>query len=191
MAEFGGTEASARIAYRRFVEQGLHGPLEDPLANAYTNVLSGSDSFVERYRHLVDDPAGDPCQPRRRVTLHDVSTAVVTTFEVVPDSLSVSGRHGNAPRDAAIWLARELTNCSLDDVAETFGGVTRSAVTDAVRRCERRMSASQSYRDLCNAARRLAVAGENAAHPTTGCCFDSSGKKAWKAVFSAELNVSH
>lgn len=155
LAEFGGTEAAARIAYRRFVEQGLRGRLEDPFANAYAGVLLGSQSFVERYRHLVDDPTGDPCRPRRRVSLPDVTSAVVATFEVLPESLSVSGRHGNAPRDAVIWLARELTTHSLDEVAATFGGVTRSAVTDAVRRCERRMSASQSYRDLCDAARRM------------------------------------
>lgn len=121
-------------------------------------VLLGSKPFVERYRHLVDDPTGDPCQPRRRVSLEDVTSAVVTTFEILPEVLSVSGRHGNAPRDAAIWLARELTTQALDDVAAAFGGVTRSAVTDAVRRCERRLSASQSYRDLCDAARRLATA---------------------------------
>ncbi len=157
LAEFGGTEAAARIAYRRFVEQGLNASLADPFAAAYAGVLLGSEPFIERYRHLVDDPTGNPCVPRRRVTLPDVTSAVVTTFEVLPELLSISGRHGNAPRDAAIWLCRELTTHSLDEVATAYGGVTRSAVTDAVRRCHRRQQSSESFRSLCVNARRLAT----------------------------------
>ncbi|MFM9963956.1 MAG: helix-turn-helix domain-containing protein [Planctomycetaceae bacterium] len=158
-AEFGGTEAAARIAYKRFVEQDMNGPTDDPFKDAYAGVLLGSEPFVERFRHLVDDPNGNPCEPRRRVTLADAIAAVVSAFEVTPESLAVVGRHGNAPRDAAIWLCRELTRHSLDEISAEFGGVTRSAVTDAVRRCDKRQQAIASYRVLCVAARRLAEQG--------------------------------
>ncbi|MBC7815680.1 MAG: hypothetical protein IAG10_02145 [Planctomycetaceae bacterium] len=64
---------------------------------------------------------------RRRVLLPDVIAAMVAEFGVLADVLTVAGRH--VARDAAIWLSRELSACSLDEVSAAFGGVTRSAVT--------------------------------------------------------------
>ena len=66
----------------------------------------------------------------RASRLRDVIPAVVAEFGVLADVLTVAGRHGNVARDAAIWLSRELSPCSLDEVSATFGEVTRSAVTD-------------------------------------------------------------
>lgn len=147
LGEFGGTEAAARIAYRRFVVAGVTNPPPDPLENAIDGWVLGSPEFVERCRRHVT-------VIERAPTLEEIATVVQDVFDVGERELRKSGHHRNAARDAAILLARELSPENLDVVAGRFGARTRSTITAAARRAAQRAADDGQLGELISNARQ-------------------------------------
>jgi REP element-mobilizing transposase RayT len=140
LAEFSGTEAAARIAYRRFVEAGRIDGTINPLAAAVDGWILGSPEFVERCRRI----AGTQAAPRP--TLQQVVELVAAEFETSIEQISIARKHGNRAREAAIVLVREYCGESLEQVAEQFGGVSRSAITETARVAHRREADNTAFR---------------------------------------------
>lgn len=158
LAQVGGTEAAARVAYRRFVEAGLTNRPADPLKNAVDGWIIGGPEFIERCRRHVD-------AIQRAPTLDEVAAIVQEVFGVAPEVLSDAGRHHNLARDAAILLARELVPENLDALAARFGAGTRSAITAAARRAAQRAHWEPAYAELLKQAKRR-IAGSQESHST-------------------------
>ena len=155
LCEFGGNTVAACNAYRRFVEAGTEGPAENPLASAFKGLLLGSDEFIKNHQHLVEDAEDDITQRTRTMTVEQVLDLVSQAFQVEIEAIQQPGRHGNWARDTAIWLCRQEARLSLKQVAELFGGISRGAVTDTVRRCEERQIRVPEYRMQCETIRRM------------------------------------
>jgi len=147
LGEFGGTEGAARISYRRFIEAGLNSSPVNPLANVVDGWLLGSDLFVEKWRHAAGNRMPEPA------SLETIVAAVAGRFGAEPSHLRQRGRHANGAREAAIALARELRGDALADVAEYFGRVSRSAITETVRRARLREASDDTFRDLLRSLR--------------------------------------
>ena len=143
LAEFGGTEAAARLAYKRFVDAGLDRPPANLLANAVDGWILGGDRFVESCRIWQEVPA-DQERPSLESILELVSQRFGTTTEV----LTRRGRHGNRGREMVVLLAREFTREPLDKLGQRLGGISRSGVAELVRRAEDRAAREPTFKAM-------------------------------------------
>lgn len=152
--EFGGSESAARIAYRKYVNAGLMEPPANPFAAAYEEVLYGSSEFINSHKQLLEEADASIDQRAKAVTVEQVMELVSKQFDVSESTLRQSGRHRNFARDAAIWLCREHARLPLTDVANFFGQITPSAVTDTIRRCEARQKDQPEFHAICEEIRQ-------------------------------------
>jgi chromosomal replication initiation ATPase DnaA len=88
------------------------------------------------------------------VSLQQVLDAVASAFKMPREHMTQPGRHGNRGRDAAIGLARELVDDPLETLAEHFGGVSRSAITETARRARQRAEREPAFAALLDEIRR-------------------------------------
>jgi putative transposase len=146
LSELGRKEAAARVAYKRFVEAGLNSPIPNPLADAKEGLVLGSDAFVARILDEVGDladgaTAAKLARLRRIPTVDEIMERVASEFECTLGELEQPGRHGNVARQVAIYLCREVGQVPLETLSARFA-VSRSAITDTVRRFHERMQNS-------------------------------------------------
>jgi REP element-mobilizing transposase RayT len=144
LSEIGGTEAAARLGYKRFVDAALRQPPRNPLEDVVDGWLLGSPEFIERRRLAVADSEAPTAAPAH-CTAHVVIRAVAGVWGVTESQIQRCGRHINLPREAAILLARELTCESLTATAEVFG-VGGSAISETVRRARQRVVRDAHFR---------------------------------------------
>jgi chromosomal replication initiator protein len=94
----------------------------------------------------------------KRVTVDDIQKATADHFGLKQADL-ISERRNRAiarPRQAAMWLAKQLTTRSLPDIGRRFGGRDHTTVLHAVRRIdELRAGDAQLARDLETLTRKL------------------------------------
>ncbi len=94
----------------------------------------------------------------KRVTVDDIQKATAEHFGMKQADL-ISERRNRAiarPRQAAMWLAKQLTTRSLPDIGRRFGGRDHTTVLHAVRRIdELRAADAQLSRDLETLTRKL------------------------------------
>jgi chromosomal replication initiator protein len=94
----------------------------------------------------------------RRVTVDDIQKVTADYFGLKQADL-ISERRTRAvarPRQAAMWLAKQLTTRSLPDIGRRFGGRDHTTVLHAVRRIEELRAADpQLARDLEDLERKL------------------------------------
>jgi REP element-mobilizing transposase RayT len=140
LAEFGSTEAAARVAYRRFVEAGRANGVANPLAAAVDGWILGGPEFVERCRRIART------SPPPRSSLQQVVELVAAEFDTTIEQISIPRKHANRAREAAILLVREVCAESLDQVAEQFGGVSRSAISEVARVARQREADNTAFR---------------------------------------------
>jgi chromosomal replication initiator protein len=94
----------------------------------------------------------------KRVTIDEIQKSVSEHYGMKQADL-ISERRNRAiarPRQAAMWLAKQLTTRSLPDIGRRFGGRDHTTVLHAVRRIEAlKASDSQLARDLEILSRKL------------------------------------
>jgi chromosomal replication initiator protein len=94
----------------------------------------------------------------KRVTVDDIQKATAEHFGLKQADLISERRTRSVarPRQAAMWLAKQLTTRSLPDIGRRFGGRDHTTVLHAVRRIEElRLSDTQLARDLEVLSRKL------------------------------------
>lgn len=145
--EMGGSDPAS--AYRRFVEEGIQRPPENPFRDAAFGWLLGSEEFVERIReamrlpkHRDEVPAACRLAGRR---LDDVLVAVADHYRVTTADLR-SRQSGLVARDVAAWLARRLTTATLRQLAEPLGLGHPDSVRNLTRRADRALRVSRELR---------------------------------------------
>ena len=134
---------AARRAYRKFVEAGIDQNSESPFGSAYGGMLLGSESWIEKMRTMLASEEDDPNVPARRrlvggVDSSKIMTAVAKHFQVSPKLFTTIRKRNNDARSAAIYLHRKLTNESVSQLADRFGGVSVTAISKTTSRSEAR-----------------------------------------------------
>ena len=94
----------------------------------------------------------------KRITIDDIQKATAEHYGMKQADL-ISERRNRAiarPRQAAMWLAKQLTTRSLPDIGRRFGGRDHTTVLHAVRRIEAlKAGDAQLSRDLETLSRKL------------------------------------
>ena len=143
--EVGGRDAEG--AYRRFIEEGLATPTENPLRLAVHGWLLGSEEFVDRIRSQVQPPRHqDEVPASRQLSSLDSKTviaAVAKYYGIDSEQFKVRRSRGLS-RDVAAWLCRRLVSGTLRELAPAFGVDHPDSVRNLIRRVDRAMSASRS-----------------------------------------------
>ncbi len=86
----------------------------------------------------------------RRVTIESISKAVGTEFNLPPAQLKVrsNARQIVLPRQIAMYLARELTPASLNEIGKAFGGKHHTTVMHSISKVEKLRRRDQDFNRL-------------------------------------------
>ena len=90
--------------------------------------------------HLAEDSFRDIFKAREKaISTNDIQRAVAEYFNVRVTDLRSKKRERNIslPRQVAMYLCKELTNLSLEDIGKSFGGKDHSTVIHAQKKIEK------------------------------------------------------
>ncbi len=108
--------------------------------------LSGKDLTQEVVEHLLKDILQE--EARNLITIEQIQRRVAEHFDVRLADMTSKRRPANIafPRQVAMYLARELTKASLNEIGDAFGGRDHGTVLHACKLVKRRMHEQDSIR---------------------------------------------
>ncbi|HEY1769127.1 MAG TPA: chromosomal replication initiator protein DnaA [Chthoniobacterales bacterium] len=108
--------------------------------------LSGKELTHEIIEHLLKDILQE--EARRSVTIDQIQRRVAEHFDVRLADMTSKRRPANIafPRQIAMYLARELTKASLNEIGEAFGGRDHGTVLHACKLVKKRMKEQDKIR---------------------------------------------
>jgi chromosomal replication initiation ATPase DnaA len=119
----------------------------NPLREAQQTGILGSPEFVrECQRWLAPKTIPDR-------TLDEVFAVVSDAFGTTTDGLATRGRHHHSARDAAALMAREWLCEPLETLAARLGGVSRSSISEIVKRARQREQTDATFHAQLEAIR--------------------------------------
>jgi chromosomal replication initiator protein len=112
---------------------------------SYTS-LNDTTIGTDTMEHLLKDILHE--ESRRTVTMDLIQRKVAEHFDIRVADMTSKRRPANIafPRQIAMYLARELTKCSLADIGEAFGGRDHGTVLHAHRLVQERMRNEEKIR---------------------------------------------
>jgi chromosomal replication initiator protein len=108
--------------------------------------LSGKELTNEVVEHLLKDILQE--EARHAVTIEQIQRRVAEHFDIRLADMTSKRRPANIafPRQVAMYLARELTKASLNEIGDAFGGRDHGTVLHACRQVKRRMAEQDKIR---------------------------------------------
>ena len=110
--------------------------------------LSGKALTQENVEHLLKDILQE--EARRTVTIDQIQRRVAEHYDVRLADMSSKRRPANIafPRQVAMYLARELTKSSLNEIGDAFGGRDHGTVLHAHRLVKKRIKEEDKTRQV-------------------------------------------
>src|SRR5437016_8398817 len=108
--------------------------------------LSGKELTQEVVEHLLKDILQE--EGRHSVTIEQIQRRVAEHFDVRVADMTSKRRPASIafPRQVAMYLARELTKASLNEIGDAFGGRDHGTVLHACKLVKRRMKEQDNIR---------------------------------------------
>lgn len=141
---FGGCAKNGRLAYARFVEEGLLQQHPDLLNNVRAQSVLGTDTFADMIKRLavthgVHDRSSRPkVRQLAQLSLDRIATAVAEVYGVPVAQLLKSRQRGHEARNVLLWAAytwcRQTLN--LEDIGRHLGGISGVAVLQGAKRVQ-------------------------------------------------------
>jgi chromosomal replication initiator protein len=109
---------------------------------------------------------GEPPGAPPRLTAETVREVVARRWSVKPEALASKRRTKDltVPRQAAMFLIRELLDTPLVRIGQLFGGRDHSTVIHSIRKVEEQMEEDSEFRERVEAARNELLASDRGAH---------------------------
>lgn len=110
--------------------------------------LSGQDLTQEAIENLLKDVLQE--EAKRTITIEQIQRAVAEHYDVRLADMSSKRRPASIafPRQIAMYLSRELTRASLNEIGDAFGGRDHGTVLHAHRLIKKRMKTEDSTRQV-------------------------------------------
>src|SRR5260370_691193 len=130
----------ARLAYRRFVEEGLISQIDNPFEAVRWQAALGGECFLQRIRDRVKKlhkQRHEMTSLRKAVEFAQpevVLSRVARKFKVNQERLTSRGQYGLKAKNVAMWIISESCGIKLREIGELFGGLDYSAVAQRIRR---------------------------------------------------------
>lgn len=144
--EFGPQESASRVAYKRFVEAGLAVHIANPFSAVVDGWLLGSPAFIGEMRAIPEDVV--PSKRSSEFTPDDLIQEIMAMLKISRESIVRKGQQENLPREAAVWLLRELLQLPVNTIGEMLGGVGKSTVSTTFQRASQRRKNDPAFRLL-------------------------------------------
>jgi putative transposase len=147
---FSENNLSARRVYKEYVEQGLV-LKENPFQQMKSSLIVGSEKYfeeiikkikLERNNEIPETKALIKC-----VLYEDVIDLVARRFGIAEEQLFVSGKRNNLARNICLYLLREKTDMSNNEIAKSFG-IGYTAVSQAAARIRAKMISDPDLRKI-------------------------------------------
>src|SRR2546425_2047794 len=108
--------------------------------------LSGKELTQEVVEHLLKDILQE--EGRHSITIEQIQRRVAEHFDVRVADMTSKRRPASIafPRQVAMYLARELTKASLNEIGEAFGGRDHGTVLHACKLVKKRMTEQDNLR---------------------------------------------
>jgi chromosomal replication initiator protein len=108
--------------------------------------LSGKELTQDNVEHLLKDILQE--EARRSVTIDQIQRKVAEHYDVRLADMTSKRRPANIafPRQIAMFLARELTKCSLSEIGDAFGGRDHGTVLHAHRLVKKKSKDDEKIR---------------------------------------------
>jgi chromosomal replication initiator protein len=108
--------------------------------------LSGKELTQEVIEHLLKDILQE--EGRHSITIEQIQRRVAEHFDVRVADMTSKRRPASIafPRQVAMYLARELTKASLNEIGEAFGGRDHGTVLHACKLVKKRMTEQDNIR---------------------------------------------
>jgi chromosomal replication initiator protein len=108
--------------------------------------LSGKELTNEVVEHLLKDILQE--EARHSITIEQIQRRVAEHFDVRIADMTSKRRPANIafPRQVAMYLSRELTKASLNEIGDAFGGRDHGTVLHACKLVKKRMTEQDSLR---------------------------------------------
>ncbi len=140
----------SKMAYRRYMMEGVKNTLSSPFAEVKSRMVLGSDGFLERVRNYLDKRISAREIPalrslRKVLTIEEILFEVANHFQV--DREMLISKRGKELRQIAMEMAYRYTGCSQEEIGEFFG-VDYSTVSQNRRRLELRLKENRLNWDL-------------------------------------------
>lgn len=110
--------------------------------------LSGRAVTTEAVEHLLKDILQE--EARRVVSIDQIQRRVAEHFDVRMADMTSKRRpaHIAFPRQVAMFLSREMTKCSLNEIGDAFGGRDHGTVLHAHKLVKKRIGSDEHVRQL-------------------------------------------
>jgi len=110
--------------------------------------LIGKELTTEAVEHLLKDILQE--EARRVVTIEQIQRKVAEHYDVRLADMTSKRRPANIafPRQVAMYLSREMTKTSLNEIGEAFGGRDHGTVLHAHRLVKERMTEDEKVRQV-------------------------------------------
>ena len=115
---------------------------------SYVSLNHGRAPSMEKLEHLLKDILSE--EARRTISIDQIQRRVAEHFDVRLADMTSKRRPANIafPRQIAMYLARELTKTSLNEIGEAFGGRDHGTVLHAHRLVKERMLKDERTRQI-------------------------------------------
>ena len=113
---------------------------------SFASLTCGRELTPEAIEHLLKDILQE--EARNTITIEQIQRRVADHFDVRLADMTSKRRPANIafPRQVAMYLARELTKASLNEIGEAFGGRDHGTVLHACKLVKRRMKEQDNIR---------------------------------------------
>ena len=120
--------------------------------------LSNREVTMDVAKEALRDLAAEP---RRAITIQDITDAVLQRYNARLSDLQSKRRAQSVtlPRQVAMFLARRLTNRSLEEIGAFFGGRDHTTVLHAERKIQKETDRDPAFRGLVEAIERHVLRG--------------------------------
>ena len=126
---------TSRVARNRYKAYLVQSDIADPSKDMTGSCLLGSKAFVDwaKATFLVDQQNNRDIPELKRIkpcpSVETIVELVSDYFKVPSEDILKRGRKRNQARDITIYLSRQLSGCTGQELGRSFGGISGAAIT--------------------------------------------------------------
>ena len=153
LSKFGRKKSVAHKRYQVFLNEGIGIEKRDLRDNIFGQLVIGTEQFWEKIQKKIEDIEISEEVPkfeekRESYSIDFILQTISDHYEVDIQYILSQKRRWNNIRKVTIFFVRKYTDLSLKAIAEYFGGVHYSAISQIVRRIEKRIEEDDSLDEM-------------------------------------------
>jgi hypothetical protein len=151
LSQFGRRKKEASLRYQVFVKEGLGQELSNPLKDIVASTFLGTQEFVQSILDKIGDLKEHRAIPStrmlvRRMKIEEIVRKVGSIYGVSEGKIRTRRGRDNLARIVSIFFAHHFTGATNRQIGEYFGKISESAVTESVRRIEKRKAEDMLFK---------------------------------------------